>query len=100
MSDTEISDYDFHSLFTYDNFVLHRRVIKSAVWFKVIWYFLDKKKSNLRVPSKRVAMVSKNVFWGAKSPFRVGIVIAYLNRSFDLFTAELPEIKKCFNLSC
>lgn len=28
-----------------------------------------------RVPSKRVAMVSRNVFWGANSPFRAGIEI-------------------------
>lgn len=27
----------------------------------------------LRVPSKRVAIVSKNVFWGANSPRRAGI---------------------------
>lgn len=28
---------------------------------------------NSRVPSKRVAMVSKNVFWGASRPLRAGI---------------------------
>lgn len=28
----------------------------------------------LRVPSKRVAMVSRNVFWGARRPFITGIL--------------------------
>lgn len=46
------------------------------------------KKENLRVPSKRVAIVSKNVFWGARSPLRVGIGWMYRNRGFDLLTAS------------
>lgn len=33
----------------------------------------DELTMNLRVPSKRVAIVSRNVFWGANSPFRAGI---------------------------
>ena len=37
---------------------------------KVFVYFTN----NLRVPSNRVAIVSKNVFWGAKRPFRPGMV--------------------------
>lgn len=28
----------------------------------------------LRVPSKRVAIVSRNVFWGARRPFITGIL--------------------------
>ena len=34
-----------------------------------------RKWSNLRVPSKRVAMVSRKVFWGASNPFITGILL-------------------------
>lgn len=37
------------------------------------WNQKKKKGINLRVPSKRVAIVSKKVFWGASSPFLAGI---------------------------
>ena len=49
-----------------DTFCLH---FSQQVNFSGIWM-----KSNLRVPSNLVAIVSKNVFWGAKSPFRPGMM--------------------------
>lgn len=35
--------------------------------------YSNRKRTNLRVPSNRVAMVSRNVFWGASNPFITGI---------------------------
>lgn len=45
---------------------------------------------NSRVPSKRVAIVSKNVFWGARSPFLAGIDRSVNRVPFRLvqYTAE------------
>lgn len=64
------------------------KVAKSAVQIN----FERKQSNNLRVPSKRVAIVSRNVFWGANSPFRVGIGCKYRNRCFDLL-GEPKKIK-------
>ena len=50
-------------------------------------------KTNLRVPSKRVAIVSKKVFCGAKSPFRAGIG-GYRNRDLSLTSPTLHRGKK------
>lgn len=36
-----------------------------------------------RVPSNLVAIVSKNVFWGANSPFRAGIGGSVMRRYRD-----------------
>ncbi len=49
--------------------------------------------SNLRVPSKRVAIVSRNVFWGARSPFRAGIGAG---RNLDLYLTSPMKKKRFF----
>lgn len=54
---------------------------------------VKEKQRNLRVPSKRVAIVSKNVFWGANSPFRAGIG-KKRNRDFDLLTTLFESVQK------